>query len=379
MKNNVKIIFHIDLNAFFCSCAIIKEPYLKDKVFVVGGGSSMRKGVVSTANYAARKLGIHSAMSVNDALSIYPKLVIVPTDFRLYKKYSNHFFDFLKKYSDLILPGSIDEAYIDMTKASEHKHPLDLAKEIQQGLYDTYQLPCSIGIAPTLFLAKMASDLKKPMGITVIRKKDIVQKLLPLPIKEMFGIGKKTYPRLMDLGIMTIGDFIKEEHKHKILTLMSESSYLSYVDHILGRSSDVIDPNQYALPKSISNETTLNYPMDEFDAIIDVIKEQLNESHRRLVKEEMVCKTVSIKLKDTNFNLMTRSFSFNDYTDDYDKIYDQILDLFEKNYDGTPIRLAGAGLSQLLLKKDLKIDINLFNYQSFTKREEAFYKKKDEA
>jgi DNA polymerase-4 len=180
------------------------------------------------------------------------------------------------------------------------------------------------------------------------------------------------------MGIMTIGDFIKDENKKKILSLMSESSYLSYIDHILGRSSDEIDPNQYALPKSISNETTLNYPMDEFDAILEIIKDQLNQSHQRLIKEEMVCKTVSIKLKDTNFNLMTRSFSFNEYTDDYDKIYDQIVDLFEKNYQGEPIRLAGAGLSQLLLKKDLKIDINLFNYQTFTKREEALYKKKDD-
>ncbi len=375
MKNSVKIIFHIDLNAFFCSCAMIKEPYLKDKVFVVGGSSTMRRGVVSTSNYNARKLGIHSAMSINDALHIYPKLVIVPTDFKLYKKYSNHFFDYLKKYSDLILPGSIDEAYVDMTESSKTKHPLDLAKEIQNGLYETYGLPCSIGIAPTLFLAKMASELKKPMGITVIRKKEIVQKLFPLPIKDMFGIGKKTYPKLIELGILTIGDFIKEEYKKKILTLMSEASYLSYLEHILGRSSDEINPDKYGIPKSISNETTLNYPMDEFDAIFEIIKEQLDESYRRLIKEELVCKTVGIRLKDTEFNMMSRSFTFNEYTDDFDKIYDQILELFEKNYDQKPVRLAGVSLSQLLLKKDLKIDINLFNYQEFTKREAKMYKK----
>ncbi len=377
MKNSVKIIFHIDLNAFFCSCAIIKEPYLKDKVFAVGGSSTMRRGVISTSNYHARKLGIHSAMNINDALRIYPKLVIVPTDFRLYRKYSNLFFDYLKKHSDLVLPGSIDEAYIDMTEASKTKHPLEIAKEIQDGLYASYGLPSSIGIAPTLFLAKMASDLKKPMGITVIRKKDIVQKLLPLPIKDMFGIGKKTYPKLMELGILTIGDFIKEEHKDKILSLMSESAYLGYIDHILGKSSDVIDPDKYGIPKSISNETTLNYPMDEFDAIFDIIKEQLDQSYKRLLNEEMVCKTVGIRLKDTDFNTINRSYTFNDYTDDFDKIYDQILDLFEKHYDQKPVRLAGVALSQLLLKKDLKIDITLFNYQEFTKREASMYKKEN--
>ncbi len=375
MKNSVKIIFHIDLNAFFCSCAVIKEPYLKDKVFVVGGSSTMRRGVVSTSNYNARKLGIHSAMSIHEALNIYPKLVIVPTDFRLYRKYSNRFFEYLKKYSNLVLPGSIDEAYVDMTESAKQKHPLELAKEIQDGLYETYGLPCSIGIAPTLFLAKMASDLQKPMGITVIRKKDIIHKLFPLPIKDMFGIGKKTYPKLMELGIKTIGDFTKDAYKKEILSLMSEASYLSYIDHILGRSSDLIDPDKYGIPKSISNETTLNYAMDEYDAIFDIIKEQLDQSYRRLEKEELVCKTVGIRLKDTDFQMINRSFTFNEYTDDFDKIFNQIQDLFEKNYDHKPIRLAGVALSQLLLKKDLKIDINLFNYQEFTKREAKLYKK----
>ncbi|MDR4969231.1 MAG: hypothetical protein RG740_06400, partial [Acholeplasmataceae bacterium] len=189
MKKDIKIIFHIDLNAFFASCAMIKDPYLKDKVFVVGGSSTSRRGVISTASYPARKLGIHSAMNINDALRIYPKLIIVPTEFNLYQKYSNLFFSYLKQFSNIILAGSIDEAYVDMTEASKNKHPLELAKQIQDGLMETHGLPCSIGIASTLFLAKMASDMLKPMGITVLRKKDIVHKLFSLPIQDMYGIG----------------------------------------------------------------------------------------------------------------------------------------------------------------------------------------------
>lgn len=370
MKNSVKIIFHIDLNAFYCSCAQIKEPHLRERVFVVGGSSSSRRGVVSTANYKARKLGIHSAMNINDALRIYPKLVVVPTDFKLYKKYSNHFFNFLTKYSDLILAGSIDEAYVDMTEASKEKHPLKLAKEIQENLFKEFQLPCSIGIAPTLFLAKMASEMKKPMGITVLRKKDIVQKLFTLSIKDMFGIGKKTYPRLIEMGVLTIGDFTKEENKTKILEIMTEQSYLGYLDHIMGRSTNIIDPDKYSIPQSISNESTFNYPMDEFDAILKVIDEQLEQSFNRLINEELVLRTVGIRLKDTDFNLITRSFTFSEYTDDFHQVLEKIHDLFETNYNQEPIRLAGVSLSQLILKKDLKIDINLFNYQNFTKREE---------
>ncbi|MFA7055907.1 MAG: DNA polymerase IV, partial [Acholeplasmataceae bacterium] len=306
MKNKVKIIFHIDLNAFFASCAVIKDPYLKDKAFVVGGSATFKRGVVSTASYEARKLGIHSAMNINDALRIYPKLIIIPTQFSLYHKYSNLFFQFLKRYSNIILAGSIDEAYVDMTEKSKDKHPLELAKEIQEGLLKEHQLPCSIGIAPTLFLAKMASDMKKPLGITVIRKKDIVEKLFPLPIKEMYGIGKKTYPKLESLGIHTIGDFTKKEFKNSILSIMSEQSYDSYLDHIMGRSSDIIDPKKYQIPQSISNETTLNYPMDQYDAILQILKDLLEQTHERLVKEELVAKTIGIKLRTSDFDTFSR-------------------------------------------------------------------------
>ncbi|MDY0338805.1 MAG: DNA polymerase IV [Acholeplasmataceae bacterium] len=376
MKNKVKIIFHIDLNAFFASCAVIKDPYLKDKAFVVGGSATFKRGVVSTASYEARKLGIHSAMNINDALRIYPKLIIIPTQFSLYHKYSNLFFQFLKRYSNIILAGSIDEAYVDMTEKSKDKHPLELAKEIQEGLLKEHQLPCSIGIAPTLFLAKMASDMKKPLGITVIRKKDIVGKLFPLPIKEMYGIGKKTYPKLESLGIHTIGDFTKKEFKNSILSIMSEQSYDSYLDHIMGRSSDIIDPKKYQIPQSISNETTLNYPMDQYDAILQILKDLLEQTHERLVKEELVAKTIGIKLRTSDFDTFSRGVTLTEYSDDYDLFLERMENLFETNFNGQTIRLVGVYLNQVIQKKDLKIDFNLFNYQEFTKREASFYNKK---
>ena len=375
MKKDIKIIFHIDLNAFFASCAVIKEPYLQDKVFVVGGSSTSRRGVISTASYAARKLGIHSAMSINDALSIYPKLVIVPLNFSLYHKYSQIFFNHLKKYSSIVLEGSIDEAYVDMTEASINKHPLELAKDIQKTLLEEHGLPCSIGIASTLFLAKMASDMQKPLGITVLRKKDIVSKLFPLPIKDMYGIGKKTYPRLEAIGIKTIGDFTKKEHKEIILSVMSEQSYDAYLTHIMGHSSDVIDPKRYAIPKSISNETTLNYSMDSSDAIFKIMEELLEHTHERLINEELVTKTVGIRLRTDTFETINRSTTFLEHTDDYYQIHEAIEQLFEIHYDQKPLRLIGVFFNQVILKRDLKKDINLFNYQQLTKREEQIYQK----
>ncbi|TVP84534.1 MAG: DNA polymerase IV [Acholeplasmataceae bacterium] len=373
MKKDIKIIFHIDLNAFFCSCAIIKEPYLKDKVFVVGGSSVAKRGVVTAASYPARRLGIHSAMNINDALRLYPKLITVPSDFAAYGKYSRLFFQHLKRYTKTILEGSIDEAYLDMTEWSKTRHPLAIAKEIQEGLLNEHQLPCSIGIAPTLFLAKMASDMQKPLGITVLRKKDIVEKLFPLSIKDMYGIGKKTYPKLIDMGVMTIGDFTKQEHRDNILGIMSETSYQSYLDHILGRSSDVIDPKRYAIPKSISNETTLNYPMDEPEAIFDVIKDQFEQTHERLINEELVTRTVGIRLRNTRFESINRSVTMNEHSDDHDVLLDHVESLFEANYQGEPVRLVGVFFSQVLQKKDLKEDYNLFNWQAWSKREQAMY------
>ncbi len=375
MKNNIKIIFHIDLNAFFCSCAMLKEPYLKDKVFVVGGSGVTRRGVISTASYKARKYGIGSGMSLNDAFERYPKLMVVPADFKLYRKYSKLFFAHLREYSNLVLPASIDEAYVDVTELAEIKHPLEIAKDIQNKLLEKHGLRCSIGIAPTLFLAKMASDMKKPMGITVIRRKEIVKKLFPLPIKEMHGIGKKTYPRLEDIGIKTIGDFTRNSVKSQILDIMSEQSYESYLDHILGRSNDIVDPNKYSIHQSMSNETTLNYVMDLPEPLLKIIDDLIDMTHRRLIHEEYVVKTVGIKLKYQDFKLMTRSYSFNDYEEDISIIREQIHELFDKYYDGKPVRLIGVTFQQVMLKKDVKIDINLFNYQKFTKREERLFNK----
>lgn len=373
MKKPVKIIFHIDLNAFFASCAVIKEPYLKGKAFVVGGSSTFRRGVVSTASYEARKYKINSAMNINDALRIYPKLLIVPVKFSLYQKYSKLFFNFLKQYSNLLIKGSIDEAYVDMTKAAEKKHPMEIAKEIQEQLMKIHQLPCSIGVAPTLFLAKMASDMKKPLGITVIRKRDIVSKLFPLDIKEMYGIGKKTSPRLKAININTIGDFSKPESKNKILTVMSEHIYEGYINNIKGRSSDIIDPSKHSLPQSISNESTLNYNMDQEETIFNLIIKLLKKTQERLISEELVAKTVGIKLKYANFESINRSSTLDSHNDKYEVFLQAIESLFENNYKQESVRLVGVFFNQIVLKKDLKEDYNLFTYQRLTKREDALY------
>ncbi len=365
LQKNLKIIFHIDLNAFFATCAMIKEPYLKNKVFVVGGPGQSTRGVISTASYKARKYGIHSGMGVAEALRIYPRLLIVPTDFAFYKEKSMAFINLLSDYSDLILQGSIDEAYLDITKLSETKHPVEIAKEIQQRLVIEHQLPSSIGIAPTLFLAKMASDMKKPMGITVLRKRDIEKILYPLDIAEIQGIGKKTYPRLKKIDVHTVSDFMDPNNFSKILGVMKESSYMSHRNDILGLGSNIIIPDKYSVPKSISSETTFNYDVSESSVILAEIHRQLDDCLAKMKRYEMLSKTVGFKLKKTDFTLVTRAVTLKEHTDDPVVLKDALDSLFEEIFENELVRLAGAHLSNLILKKDKKTPFNLFTYEKF--------------
>lgn len=365
MKKTAKIIFHIDLNAFFATCAILKEPYLKNKVFVVGGQSSYARGVISTASYKARKYGINSGMSIVDALRLYPRLLVVPVDFNHYREMSNHFMSLLREYTDIMIEGSIDEAYLDVTKKSEEMHPIKIAKEIQERLMTLYKLPCSIGIAPTLFLAKMASDMKKPLGITILRKRDVEQKLYPLDVSKIYGIGKQTYPKLIQLGIHTIGDFMNLDYQSTILRVMSESSYLNYRNHVLGNSSNTIDMEQYKIPKSISAETTFNVDIMEEKFILEALIDQLNQSYRRLKNYQMLTKTIGIKLRNKAFDTITRSITLDQYTDDVTIIKDQVENLFETYYEVDNYRLVGVHLSNLILKSDVKLPFNLFTYEKF--------------
>ena len=214
-KNNAKIIFHIDMNMFFCSVAVIKNPSLKGKAFAIGRPNTT-KGVLSTASYEARKYGIKSAMSTAEALKIKPDLIIVGADGELIREYHNKFVKLIKEYSKLVEVASVDEVYADMTEISKHRHPLEIAKEIQTRLVKEYHLPCSIGIGPTLFLAKMASDMKKPLGLVVLRKRDKEEKLYPLSVSDIYGIGKKTWPLLIENDIKTIGDFFEISNKEKL-------------------------------------------------------------------------------------------------------------------------------------------------------------------
>ena len=369
-QNNAKVIFHVDMNMFFCSVAVIKNPSLKGKAFVCGRANTL-KGVVSTASYEARKYGIHSAMSMVEALRLKPDLIVVESDFNMIREYHNHFLSVLRDYTKIIEVASVDEAYCDMTEISHYRNPLEVAKEIQVRLVKEFHLPCSIGIAPTLFLAKMASDMKKPLGLVVIRKRDAYDMLKDLSVADIYGIGKKTYPILIENGIRTISDFLDPTNKVKILTLVGQNTYDYVITHLQGNSSNVVMPNRYAKNESISTMTTFDSHISNESEILFELRCLTRELISRLNKANMMTKTISITLRDESFKTMTRSKTIK-YTDDFYDIFDTVSNLLDTYYEeGTVLRLVGVGFSNLKDKKEaLAEEYNLFTFESFIEREE---------
>lgn len=359
--NDKKIIFHIDLNSFFATCAMIKEPFLKDKVFVVGGRPNSMKSVISASSYNARRYGINSGMGAGEALRKFPKLLIVPLDFSLYNKYSKIFFKYLKKYSKLILKGSIDEAYIDMTKYCINRNPQEVGYKIQRELYKEYQLPVSIGISHTLFLAKMGSDIQKPLGITYIREEDISKYLYPLDVGDIFGLGRKTKPSLVSKNILTISDFVKKENKSKILDIMSVDRYNHFIKELEGRGSDIVNPNKYLIPSSISKETTLNYPTDSLSILKNELIRLFDIVYNELINNKYYAKTINIKIRYENRKTITRSKSIDNHSNTKDEFFDILEDLFDKNYNLTPATLIGCGLANIITNDKFVSKISIFD------------------
>ena len=355
MKNNQKVIFHIDMNAFFASCELIKRPYLADKPFAIGPRFT-KKGVLSTANYVARKYGVSSAMNVSDALKKCPNLIIVEGNYHFYEECSNRFMKILSEYTPLILQASIDEAFLDVT--SLNRDPLELAKEIQNRILNEAQLPSSIGIGPTLFLAKMGSDYKKPMGITLINKEDIKEKLYPLPIKDFFGIGLKSIPWFKERGINTIGDLAF--NLEKIKNELSLIRYQDIYEKLNATSSNTVDPERYSEQQSIGISRTATHNLETEDEARDFLREIVKIVSKRAKYAHKEALTITLQLRDPSFVTINRSKTVRKATNDHLDIYDICVELFEKNWildPFNPIRLIGVSLSNLVDENRKEYDL----------------------
>lgn len=352
-----KVIFHIDLNAFFANAEILLNPGLKGKPIAVAGNT--RRSVISTCSYEARKYGVKSAMSVQEAQRICKDLIIVNANYNFYRELSNKFINIIKKYSTKLEQASIDECYVDVTeKIMSYKKPLDMAIELQKEILNEVKVPCSIGIAPNKFLAKMASDLKKPMGITVIRLKEIQTKLWPLDIKEMRGVGSKTVSLLRKLNINTIGDLANYENKDELKIIFGKY-FESIIDKANGKDDSEIIVEYDA--KSISNSTTFLEDIVDYTEIKGILLSLSRTVSRRLKNENKIGYIVNLVIKYFDFNQIVRSRKLDVPIYSENDIMEHIMELFDENWEEIPIRLLGVGISKLIDSELYYPQLNLFD------------------
>ena len=359
--NKARVIFHIDMNAFFASCEEIKRPYLKNKPFAVGVRYSS-KGVLSTANYVARKYGVKSAMTVKDALKKCPSLCILDSDYKFYQECSNNFMNILYEYTDKIEQASIDEAFLDVTDID--MHPLKLAKELQDRILNEAHLPSSIGIGATKFLAKMASDMKKPLGITVVRNREIKEKIFPLDISDMFGIGNRTSPKLRELGITTIGDLYNK--LDELRDFLGDNRY-NYVKNCLeGKSSNIVDPERWNTLSSISNSRTSPHPLETEEEALEFLKLVSDITYNRMERYNIKAYTLTVQIKYTDLKVFSKSKTYNEPVYDL-SFYDKIKELFSELWNGNNVRLIGVGASNFY--EEEKKEYDLFHLDEIEKEE----------
>lgn len=357
-----KVIVHIDLNAFFARAEEIRNPSLEGKPVAIGHDG--RSGIVSTCSYAARIFGVHSGMPMFMAKELCPDLIIKHGDYRYYSGLSRLFFKFVKRYTPLVEIASVDECFADFTEVVKKVDDVPaFFRKMQNDLFLKTQLKCSIGVATTKFLAKMGSDYQKPMGLTFIRKRDISAILYPLEIEKMYGIGKKTAPRLRSIGIKTIGDLAVrcEKNDSDLINIMGKF-YTVIKDWINGRGSDVIvsEPEEQ---KSIGNSSTFYHDTNDFNEIKYMFEQLAKEVSSRAIKENKMGSTIQIVVKEADFVVHNKSLTFDNPTNDYKQILGIALKLYEKNFLSMTVRLVGITLQKLIDPRDMAIQISLFDFE----------------
>ena len=361
-----RVLFHIDLNAFYASAEILKNSSYEDAPLVVGGMS--RRGVVCTASYKAREYGVRSAMPIGQALQLCPHLIVVPADFEWYETLSQKFFNYIRKYTPYVEPVSIDECFADVTEViKNYPRPLDLAWQIQKGLQEELGLSCSIGVAANRFLAKMASDMRKPMGITILRKQEIAKKLWPLPIEEMWGIGKKTAPILRYHKIETIGDLANPANEALALSILGKSG-IHRIQNARGMDSNKLSFTTTL--QSLSQSTTMNKDVEDYDEIKNIFRRLASDLSKRCFEEKIQGKTISISIRYNDFSTIVRSFTMEKPISKMDPILEHALYLFDKNHiNGQPIRHLGIALGSLMDQNHSIEQISFFEPQSISKND----------
>ncbi|WP_432662384.1 DNA polymerase IV [Wukongibacter baidiensis] len=332
-------IIHVDLDAFFASVEVLDNPSLKGKPVIVGGGSS--RGVVCTCSYEARRYGVHSAMPGFMAKKRCPKGIFLPVRHWRYSEVSREVFKIFYELTDIVEPLSIDEAFLDITDIDED--PLKVAYHIKERVMEETGLTISVGISYNKFLAKLASDWNKPDGIKVISKDMIPDILRPLSIKKVYGIGRKSAERLRNIGIFTIDDLLSlpKEYLKEFFGKYGNEIY----DRIRGIDNRVVKPSRER--KSIGRETTLSEDSKDKEYLREYLLKFSKNISDTLVKKGVLAKTITVKIKTSEFQSHTKSRTIHDYINSQEQIYSIASDILNEIKLEDGIRLIGLTVANL--------------------------------
>jgi DNA polymerase IV (DinB-like DNA polymerase) len=342
-----RIIIHVDMDHFFTAIEERERPEIRGKPVVVGADPKKGRGVVSTCNYEARKFGIRSGMPITRAYKLCPEAIFLPVNFQLYKKVSERIMAILRNYSDRLERWGLDEAFLDVsTKVRDYEGAEALAKRIKGEIYEGEGLTCSIGIGPNKLIAKVASDLNKPDGLTVVREEEAKDFLAPLPVRKLIGVGRKTERKMKELGIQKVGDLASFDSS-KLSAIFGKFGLRLY---LMAHGIDESEVREKEERKSISREITFDEDTDDFHFILEVIDTLCSCLHTELTRRKLSFRTVTLKVRYENFETHVFSKTL-PHPAGFQHLRNTAKDLLLENLGERKLRLVGLRLSNLIPMK----------------------------
>ena len=346
-----RIIMHIDVNNAFLSWTaldLLEKGYKEDIrniEAIIGGDETRRAGIVLAKSTPAKKKGVVTAETIYQAKRKCPNLKIFPPNHQMYKKRSKELFTLLSKYTPDIEVASIDECYLDYTKVRNlYGNEKDFAYKLKDEIKETLGFTVNIGIANNKLCAKMASDFSKPDKVHTLYQNEIEQKMYPLPIKELFTVGKQTAQKLENIGIKTIKDLAKAKEYNLRKIFKNQAKYLIEIANGIDYSEVT---SELSAPKGISNEITLSKDLTTKKEINKVLSRLSEQVSKRIRKENKYAKVVCVILKDNNFKRYSHQKKLKNPINTYDEIYKYSKEILEEFYHNEPVRLIGIRLDDL--------------------------------
>lgn len=351
-KKPVRKIIHIDMDAFYASVEQRDNPELKGKPIAVGGSPEGRGGVVATCSYEARKFGVRSAMPSKKAMQLCPQIIFIKPRFDVYKEVSRQVRTIFHRYTDLIEPLSLDEAYLDVTEDKQQiGSAIDIAELIRKAIKEELHLTASAGISINKFVAKIASDMRKPDGLTFIGPSKVESFIEALAIEKFYGVGKVTAEKMKAMNIHIGVDLKKLSEKQLVQHFGKVGRF--YFRIVRGIDDRPVEPNQET--KSIAAEDTFPEDLTTLDEMNKELEKLAPIVYGRLIKHQLKARTITVKIKYHDFKIVTRSKSFTEPMDDLSVIISTAKELLlNTEPDDVRIRLLGISVSNFREKTGTK-------------------------